>query len=158
MAYDSNNVSTEKLDKNKHYPWKFKIRSYLIGKILWGYVSREEVELRLPLQNAIANDLKAWKTWNAKDKNVMFLILQNVTNGMIGHVQDLETSKQAWDTLERLYNSIIKARKIQLKEAWDILEKLYSTKTKARKIQLKNELNNMKKNNLSINDYVLKIK
>ena len=55
---------------------------------------------------------------------------------MIGHIQDLETSKEAWDTLERLYN----------------------TNTKARKIQLKNELNNMKKNNLSVNDYVLKIK
>ena len=66
----------------------------------------------------------------------MFLILRNVTNGMIGHIQDLDTSK----------------------EAWDMLERLYSTNTKARKIQLKNELNNMKKSNLSVNDYVLKIK
>ena len=55
---------------------------------------------------------------------------------MISHIQDLNTSKDARDTLEKLYN----------------------TNTKARKIQLKNELNNMKKNNLSINDYVLKIK
>ena len=31
------------------------------------------------------------------------------------------------------------------KEAWDALEKLYITNTRARKIQLKNELNNMKK-------------
>ena len=94
------------------------------------------MEPRLPLENATVDDLKAWKTWNEKDKKVMFLILQNVTNGMIGHIQDLETSKEAWDTLERLY----------------------STNTKARKIQLKNKLNNMKKNNLSVNDYVLKIK
>ena len=48
---------------------------------------------------------------------------------MIGHIQEFNTSKDAWDTLR----------------------KLYSTNTKARKIQLKNELNNMKKNNLSIN-------
>ena len=42
---------------------------------------------------------------------------------------------------------------------WDALERFYSTNTRARKIQLKNELNNMKKEiNMSINDYVLKIK
>ena len=66
----------------------------------------------------------------------MFIILHNVSNGMIGHIQDLNTLKEAWDALERLYN----------------------TNTKARKIQLKNELNNLKKRNMSINDYVLIIK
>ena len=39
-----------------------------------------------------------------------------------------------------------------------MLEMLYNTSTKTRNIQLKNELNKMKKNNLLINDYVLKIK
>ena len=33
-----------------------------------------------------------------------------------------------------------------------------TTNTKARKLQLKNELNTVKKGNLSINDYTLKIK
>ena len=33
-----------------------------------------------------------------------------------------------------------------------------TTNTKARKLQLKNELNTVKKENLSINDYTLKIK
>ena len=136
MADNNTNVGIEKLDKNNYQPWKFKMRNYLIGKSLWGYVTGEDEEPKLPTQNATADDLKAWKTWNEKDKKVMFLISQNVTNGMIGHIQDLQTSKEAWDTLE----------------------KLYSTNTKARKIQLKNELNNMKKNNLSVNDYVLKIK
>ena len=55
---------------------------------------------------------------------------------MIGSIQNLDTSKKAWNTLKRLYN----------------------TNTRARKIQLKSELNNMKRNNLSVNDYVLKIK
>ena len=45
------------------------------------------------------------------------------------------------------------------KEAWNALDKLYTTNTRARKIQLKNKLNNMKKGQgMSINDYVLKIK
>ena len=80
--------------------------------------------------------MKAWKTWNEKDKKVIFLISHNVINGMIGHTQDLYTSKNAWDTLKRLY----------------------STYTNAKKIQLKNELNNMKKNNLLVSDYLLRIK
>ena len=56
---------------------------------------------------------------------------------MVGHIHELETAKDAWDALERLY----------------------STNTRARKLQLKNELNNMKKErNMLVNDYVLKIK
>ena len=65
------------------------------------------------------------------------MILQNVSKNMVGHIQELETAKDAWDALERLY----------------------STNTRARKLQLKNELNNMKKeHNMLVNDYVLKIK
>ena len=67
----------------------------------------------------------------------MFLISQSVSNGMIGHIQDVGIAKEAWDTLEKLYH----------------------TNTKTRKIQLKNELNNMKKvESTSVNDYLLKIK
>ena len=44
------------------------------------------------------------------------------------------------------------------KDAWDTLVKLYSTNTKARKMQLKQELHNVKKMQLSINDYSLKVK
>ena len=136
MSDNSNTVGIEKLDKNNYQPWKFMMRNYLIGKSLWGYVTGEEKEPVLPTQNATADDLKAWKTWNEKDKKVMFLMSQNISNAMIGHIQELDSLKEAWDTLKRMY----------------------STNTKARKIQLKNELNNMKKNNLSVNDYVLKIK
>ncbi|MCO5576987.1 hypothetical protein L7F22_030808 [Adiantum nelumboides] len=136
MTKNYNNVGIEKLDKNNYRPWKFKMRNYLIGKSLWRYVTREEARLELPLESAIADDLKAWKPWNEKEKKVMFLILQNVTNGMIDHIQDLEIVKDSWDTLERLY----------------------ITNTKARKIQLKNKSSNIKKNNLSVNNYVLKIK
>ncbi|MCO5613170.1 hypothetical protein L7F22_067446 [Adiantum nelumboides] len=44
------------------------------------------------------------------------------------------------------------------KQAWNRLVSVDTTNTKARKIQLKNELNSVKKENLSINDYTLKIK
>lgn len=127
MAENNNNVGIEKQDKNNYQPWKFRMRNYLIGKSLWGYVRGEEEEPELPENQEISPEqLKAWKAWNEKDKKVIFLIASNMSNAMIGHIQDLQTSKEAWETLE----------------------KLYSTNTKARKIQLKNELNNMKKNNM----------
>ena len=45
------------------------------------------------------------------------------------------------------------------KDVWNTLERLYTTNTKAKKIQLKNELNNIKKEcNILVNNYVLKIK
>ena len=55
---------------------------------------------------------------------------------MIGHIQDVESPKKAWDELV----------------------KIYETNTKARKLQLKNKFNTISKKNLSINEYALKIK
>ena len=50
------------------------MRNYLIGKSLWGFVTGEEKEPKLPTNNALEQELKAWKAWNKKDKKVMFLI------------------------------------------------------------------------------------
>ena len=137
MTDNNTNVGIEKLDKENYQPWKFRMSNYVMGKGLWGYVIGEDKEPELPLEGATPDDLKAWKTWNEREIKVMFLILQNVSNGMIGHIQELTTSKNAWETLKRLCTS----------------------NTKTRKIQLKNKLNNMKKtNSIYVNDYILKIK
>ena len=65
----------------------------MIGKSLWGYVSGEEQEPKLPTENVTEQDLKAWKAWNEKDKKVMFVISQNVSNSMVGPIQDLSCAK-----------------------------------------------------------------
>ena len=62
-----------------------------MGKGLWGYVIGEDIEPELPKEDATPDDLKAWKTWNERDKKAMFLISQNVSIGMIGHIQELTT-------------------------------------------------------------------
>ena len=41
MGDNNNNVGIEKLDKNNYQPWKFRMRNYLIGKSLRGYVKGE---------------------------------------------------------------------------------------------------------------------
>jgi len=55
---------------------------------------------------------------------------------MIVHIQDVKSTKQAWDTLV----------------------KMYSTNTQARKMQLKQELHNLQKNKMNISDYFKKVK
>jgi hypothetical protein len=55
---------------------------------------------------------------------------------MIVHIQDAKSSKQAWDTLVKIYN----------------------TNTQARKMQLKQELHNLQKNKMNISDYSTKVK
>jgi len=55
---------------------------------------------------------------------------------MIVHIQDAKSSKQAWDTLVKIYN----------------------TNTQARKMQLKQNLHNVQKNKMNISDYSTKLK
>ena len=84
MTDNNTNVGIEKLDKDNYQPWKFRMSYYLMGKGLWGYVRGENKEPELLEEGGTPDYLKAWKTWNERDKKVMFLILQNVSNGMIG--------------------------------------------------------------------------
>jgi len=60
----------------------------------------------------------------------------NVCDCMIVHIQDAKSPKQAWDTLVKMYN----------------------TNTQAHKMQLKEELHNLQKNKMNINDYFTKVK
>ena len=43
-------------------------------------------------------------------------------------------------------------------EVWSVLENLYSQQIVAKSFQLKQQLRSMKKNDLSVNEYVLKLK
>ena len=66
----------------------------------------------------------------------MYWLSINIQDTMIGHIQDVDSPK----------------------EAWDELVKIYETNTKARKLQLKNNFNTVSKKNLTVNEYALKIK
>ncbi|MCO5596436.1 hypothetical protein L7F22_050499 [Adiantum nelumboides] len=87
----------------------------------------------LPDVNPTAEQIKTFKDWNQGARKVMYWLSVSVQDTMI---QDATSPKQAWDSLVSV----------------DTIN------TKARKIQLKNELNTVKKENLSINEYTLKIK
>ncbi|MCO5612597.1 hypothetical protein L7F22_066865 [Adiantum nelumboides] len=80
--------------------------------------------------------INVFKDWNQGARKVVYWLSVSVQDTMIGHIQDDTSPKQTWDRLVLVD----------------------TTNTIARKIQLKNELNTIKKQNLLINDYTLKIK
>ncbi|MCO5579973.1 hypothetical protein L7F22_033840 [Adiantum nelumboides] len=128
---------SNKLDKNNFHAWKFRMTNFLMGKGYWDYIDGNQEEMpKLPYVNPTAEQIKAFKDWNQGARKVMYWLSVSVQDTMIGHIQDAISPKQAWDRLVSV----------------DTIN------TKARKIQLKNELNTVKKENLSINDYTLKIK
>ncbi|MCO5602687.1 hypothetical protein L7F22_056823 [Adiantum nelumboides] len=128
---------SDKLDKNNFHAWKFRMTNFLMVKGYWDYIDGNQEEMPdLPDVNPTAEQIKASKDWNQGARKVMYWLSVSVQDTMIGHIQDATSPKQAWDRLVSVD----------------------TTNTKARKIQLKNELNTIKKENLSINYYTLKIK
>ncbi|MCO5611171.1 hypothetical protein L7F22_065421 [Adiantum nelumboides] len=128
---------SDKLDKNNFHAWKFRMTNFLMGKGYRDYIDGNQEEMpELRDVNPTVEQIKAFKDRNQGARKVMYWLFVSVQDTMIGHIQDATSPKQAWDRLVSID----------------------TTNTKARKIQLKNELNTVKKENLSINDYTLKIK
>ncbi|MCO5583770.1 hypothetical protein L7F22_037684 [Adiantum nelumboides] len=85
---------------------------------------------------ASAEQVKSVKNWHQGSTKVMYWLSVSVSDSIVGHIQSADSPKDAWDNLIAFS----------------------ATNTRARTIQLKNELNTIKKGDLSMNDYTLKIK
>ncbi|MCO5596921.1 hypothetical protein L7F22_050992 [Adiantum nelumboides] len=85
---------------------------------------------------ASVKQVKSMRNRHQGSAKVMYWLSVSVSDSIVGHIQDANSPKDAWDNLFP-FNA---------------------TNTRARKIQLKNELNTIKKEDLSVNDYTLKIK
>ena len=125
-----------------HHKWRsltktttkrFRMRNYLIGKDMWGFVTGAIEQPKVHVRSSMKDEINSYNHWTTNDKMVTFILSQIISNSIIAHIQDLETSRELWNVLERLYTLI----------------------TKAQKIQLENELNNFKKSlSMTVNDYV----
>ncbi|MCO5558496.1 hypothetical protein L7F22_012080 [Adiantum nelumboides] len=130
-------IVSEKLTGDNFHAWKFRITNYLKGKGYWDYVEgANEAPPVIPDTRASAEQVKALKDWHQGSAKMMYWLSINVSNSIVGHIQDADS----------------------LKDAWDNLIAFNATNTRPKKIQLKNELNTIKKGDLSVNDYTLKIK
>ncbi|MCO5612402.1 hypothetical protein L7F22_066669 [Adiantum nelumboides] len=136
---DESNIQivSENLTEDNFHAWKFRITNYLKGKGYWDYIkgANEAPPVILDM-GASAKQVKSLKNWHQGSAKVMYWLSVSVSNSIVGHIQDADSPKDAWDNLIAFS----------------------ATNTRARKIQLKNELNTIKKGDLSMNDYTLKIK
>jgi hypothetical protein len=109
--------------------------NFLMGKGYWEFITTDEKKPPLP-KNPTQQQIQANKTWHEKVRKILYWIFVSVFDSMIMHIQDAKSPKQAWDTLV----------------------KMYSTNTQARKMQFEQELHNLQKNKMNINDYSTKVK
>ncbi|MCO5589370.1 hypothetical protein L7F22_043337 [Adiantum nelumboides] len=130
-------IVSEKLTEDNFHAWKFRITNYLKSKGYKDYVKgANEAPPVIPNTRASAKHIISLKDWHQGSAKVMYWLSISVSNSIVGHIQNADSPKDAWDNLIA-FNA---------------------TNTRARKIQLKNELNRIKKGDLSVNDYTFKIK
>ncbi|MCO5585564.1 hypothetical protein L7F22_039498 [Adiantum nelumboides] len=130
-------IVSEKLTEDNFHAWKFRITNYLKGKGHWDYVKgANEAPLVIPDTRASAEQVKSLKDWHQGSAKVLYWLYVSVLDSIVSHIQDADSPKDTWDNLIA-FNATTK---------------------RARKMQLKNELNTIKKGDLSVNDYTLKIK
>ncbi|MCO5578487.1 hypothetical protein L7F22_032329 [Adiantum nelumboides] len=125
-------IVSEKLTEDNFHAWKFRITNYLKGKGYWDNV--EDANEASPIISDIGasiEQVKSVKDWHKGSAKVMYWLSVSVSNSIIGHIQDSDSPKDAWDNLIA-FNA---------------------TNTRAKKIELKNELNTIKKGDISVNDY-----
>ena len=79
---------------------------------------------------------EAQRKWKVKCGKMLFVLRTMVNKELIDHIRDLDTPKDVWETLE----------------------KLFSKKNVARLQLLENELASTVQGNLTIDEYFLKIK
>ncbi|MCO5567565.1 hypothetical protein L7F22_021259 [Adiantum nelumboides] len=124
-------IVSEKLTEYNFHALKFRITNYLKGKGYWDYVEgANEAPLVIPDKGAFTEHVKSLKEWHQGSAKVMYWLFCRVSNSIVGHIQDADSPKDAWDNLIA-FNA---------------------TNTRARKIQLKNELNTIDKGDLSNNE------
>ncbi|MCO5590389.1 hypothetical protein L7F22_044359 [Adiantum nelumboides] len=127
-------IVSEKLTEDNFHAWKFGITNYLKREGYWDYVegANETPPVILDTE-AFAEHVKSVKDWHQGAAKVMYWLSVSVLDSIVGHIQDVDSPKHAWDNLI----------------AFNV------NNTRARKIQLKTELNTIKQEDLSVSDYTL---
>lgn len=81
------------------------MRSVLVYNGLWGHVSGSVVK---PVEEA------KLVTWTIEDEKALALIVLGVSSGELGHIRKAVTASEAWNELERAFNSRGPVRKAVL--------------------------------------------
>lgn len=125
FSFKMNHVTIQdsnKLDNTNYESWKTEMRSLLRINELWDYVSGMVIRNE---ENHVA--------WREKDEKALDLIILNIKKNQYIHIKNAETSHQAWNSLENLYESQAPMRQYTLLA--ELFRKRKGTETMAEYIQ-----------------------
>lgn len=105
MNLGNNAAGIERLTDSNFETWKVQIKSVLVFNDLWGYVS-----------GVIPKPTEAEKIaeWAVKDAKALALITLSVKENQISYIRKAETSKAAWESLQKVHESQGPTRKVML--------------------------------------------
>ncbi|CAK9832682.1 Retrovirus-related Pol polyprotein from transposon TNT 1-94 [Anthophora retusa] len=84
----------KKLDNTKYESWKIQIKSILRYNELWGYV-----------EGTIKETEQNQNTWKLRDEKALDIIILSLNKSQYNHVKNAQASKEAWEMLQRVYES-----------------------------------------------------
>ncbi|GFY99233.1 hypothetical protein Acr_13g0006340 [Actinidia rufa] len=113
-----------KLTPTNFPAWRCQFESFLIGYDLMGYLDGNLPCLSLSGASTVdqATVKAAYSHWIRQDKLLLNAILVGVSESVVSHIANAETSMEAWKTLTRLYASQSCTRVMQLKEDLTLLQ------------------------------------
>ena len=110
----SDTLHFPKLNGSNYNSWAASMKSALQSHFLWLYVNGEEdmptvVKSILLLTDKTSKDYKSWKenqeqykTWLQMNSTAMGLLNGSIDSTQFGHVANLPTLKEIWDTLHQI--------------------------------------------------------
>ncbi|CAM8915430.1 unnamed protein product [Rhodiola kirilowii] len=99
MADFGGSVSAmEKFNEYNYRDWKSCMKSYLRGYDLWEIVAGSETS---PPSNEKKDE---YKKWDMKAGRALYAIKTTIDKSLLARIEDAETPKEAWDTLESLFS------------------------------------------------------
>ncbi|UYV78997.1 hypothetical protein LAZ67_17000580, partial [Cordylochernes scorpioides] len=99
------NTPLEKLNDQNYRSWKYNTKMMLIERELWKYVTEP------------TPDEEASRTiFNMKQEKALAMIALTISPSQQIHIMDCTTAREAWDTLEQVYEPKSRSRILQLKK------------------------------------------
>ena len=131
-----------KLDRSNYLLWRSQVLASIRGNRLEDFITRiksapEEHLLFAGVDGSTQQiDNPEYHIWRSQDQTLLGWLLSSISEGILSLVINWESSFDVWKTLE----------------------KKFEIQSEARVLQLKYELNTVKKESLSIEDYCIKMK
>ncbi len=112
MALSSERGVVEPLDIDNYGVWKTRMEAYLVSKGLAG-----------PLTTDPPEDAAARAAWDEVDGKAKALIIMSVKDHHLATLVQSESTKQAWQALESMFQAKTNARRLQLRREMNDLRK-----------------------------------